>query len=754
MSDYDFKTLNDKEFEILCADLLSKICGQKFERFKPGRDLGVDGRFFSSSGREVVLQCKHWARTPTAQLIRELGLTEKAKLDRINPERCLLAVSNNLSRVDKKNIAKALNPHIKKESDIFGCEDLNDALKKNPDVERNHYKLWIHSTGVISNIVNRSIHGRSQDYLLDIQERSPRYAVTSNHIYALRKVNQLHVIIVTGEPGIGKTTLADQLCLYYVAQGFGIVKINDDIAEAESVFDEDTRQVFYFDDFLGRNYLEALRGHEGSKITNFIRRVARNKNKIFILTSRSTILNQGKVLMDIFHHENIERNEFEMRICSLSNLDKAMILYNHIWHSTLPPQFIDEIYKDQRYLLIIKHKNFNPRIISYIADASRLEEMPADEYWSYVEKSLASPEKIWENPFIAQQDDFSRALIVLTVFNGQSILEKDLLTAYGNYISFPLNQSMKGRRDFFANIKTLTGSFLNRFVGIGREVHLDLFNPSIGDYIFTRFSSDREALSCCFLSLKTSASLLTFASLIDNNRISKADAREIALSLTISIIDKDFKDHSFAYFTEVVVLIIERWNPDGELKARLLRICRKIFTLSKGKHSTLEMWKAVAWGMINNEINSEDALDYIQEHVCGSSRDELSACWQLFQSIPNTAGRRAVLALLKNFDFEPMLENIAEFVKISDAYDYNGFSVRDYDSDTKLLSEMINLQHNRRRIPLGRINGRSIMTLYDVADNLNGDLHSSHESDYNKTEGVSGSSQFDDESIHDLFDRS
>ncbi len=43
---YDFKTLNDKEFEHLVADLLSHQLGMRIERFRPGKDKGVDGRFF------------------------------------------------------------------------------------------------------------------------------------------------------------------------------------------------------------------------------------------------------------------------------------------------------------------------------------------------------------------------------------------------------------------------------------------------------------------------------------------------------------------------------------------------------------------------------------------------------------------------------------------------------------------------------------------------------------------------------------
>lgn len=46
MSDYNFSSLNDKEFESLCSDLLTCHLGKKVERFKAGRDGGVDGRFF------------------------------------------------------------------------------------------------------------------------------------------------------------------------------------------------------------------------------------------------------------------------------------------------------------------------------------------------------------------------------------------------------------------------------------------------------------------------------------------------------------------------------------------------------------------------------------------------------------------------------------------------------------------------------------------------------------------------------------
>jgi hypothetical protein len=57
---YDFSKINDKEFETITCDLLSEHLGQKIERFKPGRDAGVDCRFFSLGKNEVIIQCKHY----------------------------------------------------------------------------------------------------------------------------------------------------------------------------------------------------------------------------------------------------------------------------------------------------------------------------------------------------------------------------------------------------------------------------------------------------------------------------------------------------------------------------------------------------------------------------------------------------------------------------------------------------------------------------------------------------------------------
>ncbi len=63
MNEYDFLKLNDKEFESLSVDIISEVEERRIERFKLGKDSGIDGRFFSDSDKEVIIQCKHWVRS-------------------------------------------------------------------------------------------------------------------------------------------------------------------------------------------------------------------------------------------------------------------------------------------------------------------------------------------------------------------------------------------------------------------------------------------------------------------------------------------------------------------------------------------------------------------------------------------------------------------------------------------------------------------------------------------------------------------
>lgn len=132
---YDFSQLNDKEFELLATDILSVTFGKRIERFKTGKDGGVDGRFFSDNKNEIILQCKHYLNSGYNKLISRIKAEEVVKVRKLKPERYLFVTSLPLSRSNKKEIKKIFSPYIKIDNDIFGQQDLNDLLSENPKIE-------------------------------------------------------------------------------------------------------------------------------------------------------------------------------------------------------------------------------------------------------------------------------------------------------------------------------------------------------------------------------------------------------------------------------------------------------------------------------------------------------------------------------------------------------------------------------------------------------------------------------------------
>jgi adenylate kinase family enzyme len=750
VNNYDFKTLDDKEFEIFCADLLGDVEGVRFERFKAGKDKGVDGRYFSPDGQEVILQCKHWANTPLEKLISHLRTIERAKLERLEPTRYILAVSNPLSRTDKAAIVTALTPYIRTPSDVFGKEDLNDLLATRRVIEERHYKLWFSSTAVLSHIINKPIFDRSKFSLEEILDAAKRYVLTTNHDRALELLEKRHAVIITGEPGVGKTTLAEHICLHYVAQGFQFFKAVEDIHECESVFETDVRQVFYFDDFLGRNYLEALSGHEGNHIVHFIRRVTRDKGKRFILTSRSTILNQGKMLIDNFQQQNLDRNEFELKVSALSEMDRARILYSHIWHSGLDPEFVEQLYLSKRYRQIIAHKNFNPRLISFITDPERLSEVTPGDYSSYVSRTLRNPKDVWAHPFEAQQDDFGRAMVLLVTLNGGPFSQEALAESYARFSGLQQNQAMAGRRDFLSNLKVLTGSLLTRRMLATGMWTIDLFNPSIGDYVLRRYSEDLPALMTGFLSLRSSSSLETLLNLRNNQIINGIALSEILRGVMNHASEVGFVGFEPSYVALGMTELLQSANVTAH-DQQLARAGLFFVIDEKVPTNFLAAATLVKWGSEFGYISGEAVAEFISE-ACGNNPndEELSQLAALAEGLgPVDDGLHQVHDLLGKAALDYLIDNLHDEFEQSDIFEHVEYE--DTWSAERNLRASVSDWLNRKSIKLDEAQMDEVVDAYDVGGELEKFYTgSSGERSYSGSQFVSG--QIDE--IDDLFDRS
>jgi hypothetical protein len=136
MPDYSFEQLSPYDFEVLSRDILQDAIKVRLESFKTGRDQGIDFRYATAdTANSIVVQCKHYRKSGLSKLIGAIK-KELPKLKVLDPERYILTTSVGLTPANKTTILNLLSPYVASTEDIWGADDLNNALGLNGDLEK------------------------------------------------------------------------------------------------------------------------------------------------------------------------------------------------------------------------------------------------------------------------------------------------------------------------------------------------------------------------------------------------------------------------------------------------------------------------------------------------------------------------------------------------------------------------------------------------------------------------------------------
>jgi len=493
---YDFSTLDDKEFEVFCRDILNASLKLKLQAFKSGKDKGIDLRYSSAkTSNEIIVQAKHYKVLNVKNLISDLKKKELPKVKLLKPSRYLIVTSLSLSAPDKDKIVESLMPFIKSANDVIGREDLNYFLSKHPDIERKWYKLWLTSTTVLQTILNNSVIGRSEFYKEKITKRIRLFVETGSLKKAEEILKEQKILLITGQPGVGKTTLANLLVYNFLAQSFQLIYIDKQVQEAEALFDPDPErlQLFYFDDFLGSNYLDLINPKNSeSSIVNFVERVQESPNKYLILTTRTTILNHARAMYEQINRSEWEMARKELHLTEYSADDKALILYRHLYHSSLSAGYFQAIQKDKNYWKIIRHKNYTPRLIEFFTRPFNIKDIGPADYYSFVIECLDNPQEVWKHSYINQLTKEDRFLIdsLFSISKNQihneidlNILEK----CFNNRLSVEVKKY--GHSSDTDSFNKAVKNLLDGYLLLSREPHgsttVRFINPSVIDFLLS-----------------------------------------------------------------------------------------------------------------------------------------------------------------------------------------------------------------------------------------------------------------------------
>lgn len=495
MNNYDFSILSPDEFEELAKDILSAEHGIIYESFASGRDGGIDLRYSRPKGQTTtIVQCKRY--TDASKLVNNLIQHERPKIERLKekPTRYIVVCSVDLSPSKVDVIFDAFSPYMVNKNDVITPRQINSLLAKHPKVEKRHYKLWLLSTNVLERILHANIENYSHLTELEIKETLQQYAPLPIMDEALDKLRQYGYIIIAGQPGVGKTTLANVMSFLLLGDeenGFEeLISIPRDFNDAITLLSADTnkKQLFLFDDFLGENFLRSgLDRHESTVFANFLRHIERSKkNKALIMTTREYILRQAAETSRTLRERTTREREYIVDLTKYPLETKARILYEHVSRWGLPEGHLEYFLSTHTYRKIVKHRNYSPRLIEGIKRYNLWQNTTPEEFCDKLVEVFDNPESLYKGIVDNELSQNERALLLVMMSFGGSVFLRDLRNAVLAY-----NPEMD-EVEFEKSIDILDGTFLSTDEVAGSST-IGFYNPTIYDFLLRYFEKKVES---------------------------------------------------------------------------------------------------------------------------------------------------------------------------------------------------------------------------------------------------------------------
>lgn len=515
----NFSNLNDIEFEYLCKDIMSKILGVELQRFAHGRDGGIDltDNVFTKNN---IVQVKHYIKTDISGLLSSLR-KEISKVEELNPKKYYICCSKELTPQNKKDIYGMFSDYMDSTANIVTLIEINDFLEQaeNADVLHKHFKLWIESTNILTDIYTNDICIDSDALLSDIEDSVQMFVKTSAYDHALKCLEKNNVLIVIGNPGVGKTITSKMLILHYASLGYRVRYTTDgaDLSALKKALTQssEAKEVILLDDCFGQAYFSMKETQENELLT-LIKHIKRYSNKILIMNSRVTIYQEAKERTPNLV-KSLDRKEYKAFVLDMDNIssvEKAKIFYNHLYFSDVPQEYRKNIRWNKNYRRIVMHPNYNPRIMEFVCNQRQLEAIEPHNYTDFIIQCLQNPEQMWKNEYERRIKNTDRILLTTLYSLTNTMVSIDMVKkCYEHRISRMVDVDVSINH-FEQSVNRLLGSMI-KIVDVEGVKMLSAANPSVNDFICAHLEKNEPEKNVV---LETSITLYQLKRLMSDER--------------------------------------------------------------------------------------------------------------------------------------------------------------------------------------------------------------------------------------------
>lgn len=501
-----FDALSSHDLELLVQDLLQADLKVTLESFTTGRDGGIDLRYLGSNGASspsLIVQCKHYEKSGFSKLKSKI-VSESTSAKKLSPKKYMVATTVPMTPHRKTELRLATDGLISGDDHILGKEDLQNLLRQYPEVEKAHFKLWLNSTAVLDRIINNDILNRTEGYIEALQNKARLFVNNASVEKTLEILDSHHVCIISGPPGIGKTTLADIILMMNVAEGYQPVLVSEDIKEADRLYKKGVNQIFLYDDFLGRtSSLEKLGKNEDGRLLNLMQRVQNSPTKRFILTTREYIFEQARQKYDLLDSPEVEISKLILDVSSYGHHHRAHILYNHLYFSGLSTDHLEAVVKSRKYREIASSANYNPRVVQTAIDMAIKQGTNQEDLPSFLVDAVNNPTELWRNVMTSQLSIEQRTVLALLALeDGKSDLVA--LEAFCFRLS---SASVDWQQAVSSIIRGLEGTTVT-VTGSGTSTRIQLYNPGVEDAVIRHILAQPQVLRNLVLARPTYSQLV------------------------------------------------------------------------------------------------------------------------------------------------------------------------------------------------------------------------------------------------------
>lgn len=432
MTNFDFHNLLfPTEFESFCRDLLEiRERNIKFTTYRRGRDGGIDIKS-TDTGLKIIGQCKLYNPQNYRGLISNLK-KEVTKCRRQQPDRYIVCTNIELSPTQAAEIEALFDGFILNEEDIIDGIKLNKYLgqKEYEYLFKTYSKLLVPNFSSIElaldKIINKKYYNKTKTFFDDIYEKHKLFHNTEQLPYLIQKLEDKKVIILSGNPGVGKTTTAMMIANYFFnRKNCDVIYLEErDYPETLALANEN--RLIIVDDFWGQNFSPSIQNYSTfqREFQSIIGYFTNSSNSYLILVSREYIIKDILTNVEYETETLLDKNKHIINIAEFNFEDKLKIFLNHLLFYDYDLSYIQRIKYDDGFEYLLDHDNYSPRHLDFFIKAYLLEKHQSSyDFYKLFRSYLDNPVKFWKEAFGKLNPTSKLILLILLVSSDPMGLE-------------------------------------------------------------------------------------------------------------------------------------------------------------------------------------------------------------------------------------------------------------------------------------------------------------------------------------------